>query len=275
MSRGREPYLLSVERAIISRIPRRGRSLLDLGAGDGIRALRIAKESGIERVVLVEPSRGMANRESVDHTEIWQIRAETLAQRCTANVGTATPCCPVEQGSTNFEAAERYPACGPGTAEGGCPHTVTEKFDVITCLWNVLGHIPAAQKRQCTLAAAARLLGPSGRFFLDVNHRYNLRSYGVLLTSARWIRDFFFPDERNGDVRAQWSLDESSISTYGHVFTNREIMRLAESSGLEFQEQIVVDYETGRIRRFPFQGNLLYVFRRGSRIDSSSAPQTS
>lgn len=239
VSRRREPYLLRVEREIISRIPRGSRALLDLGAGDGIRALRIARQSGIERVVLVEPSKGMVSRKSVDHAEIWPVRAEILAEQCGRNVGTAA------------------------------------RFDVITCLWNVLGHVPAAEKRQCILCAVARLLGPAGRFFLDVNHRYNLSSYGALLTSARWIRDLFFPGERNGDVLAQWSLDESSISTYGHVFTNREIMRLAESSGLEFQEQIVIDYETGRIRRFRFQGNLLYVFRRSSRIDSSSALQIS
>jgi len=265
LSRRREQYLLGVEGEIISQIPPGSRSLLDLGAGDGTRALRIAKQSGIERVVLVEPSKGMASQKSLDHAEIWPVRAETLAEYCT-----------VSAGSTNFaEAEEGYWHGGPETAEGGCPHTIAERFDVITCLWNVIGHIPGADQRQRALRAVATLLSPGGRFFLDVNHRYNLRSYGVLPTSARWIRDLFFPSEHNGDVLARWSLDESSISTYGHVFTNREIMRLAESSGLEFQEQIVVDYETGRIRRFPFLGNLLYVFRRSSRMDSSSAPQTS
>ncbi len=240
-----------------------------------MRAIRVAKQCGIERVVLVEPSKQMVGGESVDHAEIWPIRAETLAQRCTPSVKTAAPDRLVEQRSTNFaEAKEEYRACGPGT-EDGCPHTIAERFDVVTCLWNVLGHIVNAEDRTALLGAVSRLLPPTGRFFLDVNHRYNLRSYGVLPSSARWIRDLFFPDERNGDVRAQWSLDDSSISTYGHVFTNREIMRLAEFSGLEFQEKIVIDYETGRVRRFPFQGNLLYVFRRSSRIDSSSAPQTS
>jgi 2-polyprenyl-3-methyl-5-hydroxy-6-metoxy-1,4-benzoquinol methylase len=148
-----------------------------------------------------------------------------------------------------------------------------ERFDVITCLWNVLGHIPTAEKRRRALFAIARLLAPQGRFFLDVNHRYNLRSYGILPTGARWIHDVFSPSEKNGDVRANW--DEAGVSTYGHVFTHREIMRLAEAAGFELEERLVIDYDSGRIRRFAFQGNLLYIFRRSSRMDSSSAPQTS
>jgi hypothetical protein len=52
-------------------------------------------------------------------------------------------------------------------------------------------------------------------------------------------------------------------------------MRLANEAGLELEERLVIDYEDGRIRRFAFEGNLLYVFRRRSRIDSASAPQTS
>src|SRR5258708_18683680 len=46
----REAYLRGMERIILSRIPRGTRSLLDVGAGDGARALRIAAETGIGRV---------------------------------------------------------------------------------------------------------------------------------------------------------------------------------------------------------------------------------
>ena len=235
LSRRREPYLRGVEREIVSRIPKGRRSLLDVGAGDGVRACRIASELGINRVVLLEPSGAMLAK-AADHAEVWRARAEELA-------------------SGSFENAER--------------------FDVITCLWNVLGHIPTTEKRLHALSAIARLLSPNGRFFLDVNHRYNARSYGLLPTAARWIRDFFSPGENNGDVRMEWNAEETTVSTYGHVFTHREIMRLADAARLEMEERIVVDYETGRPRRFSFQGSLLYFFRRSSRIDSSSAPQTS
>ena len=256
LSRRRELYLRGVEREIISRIPKGSRSLLDVGAGDGTRAVRIASQLGIERVVLVEPSKGMVGK-SVNHAEVWPLRAESLAQGCLER------------------AEEDNRACGPWTAEGFRPYTIAERFEVITCLWNVLGHVPTADKRLLALSAIARLLAPKGRFFLDVNHRYNLRSYGVLLTGARWIHDRFWCGENNGDVLAKWPVGEAGISTYGHVFTHREIMRLADAAGLELDTRVVIDYETGRIRPFAFQGNLLYIFRRSSRTDSSSAPQTS
>ncbi len=247
--RKREAYLRGVEREVISRILAGSGSLLDVGAGDGSRALRIAARMGIKRIVLVEPSKEMAAR-AAEHAEVWPVRAEDLSR----------------------DAAENHRACTPGTDEGVRPHTGIEKFDVITCLWNVLGHVPTAEKRRRTLTGIARLLAPQGRLFLDVTHRYNLRSYGVLATSARWMHDLFLSDENNGDVLATW--DTAGISTYGHVFTDGEIRRLAEAAGLDLEKRLVIDYDDGRVRRFAFQGNLLYIFRRSSPIDSSSAPQT-
>jgi SAM-dependent methyltransferase len=249
---GREAYLRGVEKIILSRIPRGSRSLLDVGAGDGTRALRIAAETGIPRVVLLEPSAEMA-KNSAARAEVWPVRAENVV-------------------------AERpeHRASGPTTAEGGCPDTVitSERFDVVTCLWNVLGHVPTLDRHRA-FRAISNILSPDGKFFLDVNHRYNLHSYGIAPTIARWTRDCLFPDEKKGDVAVRWDVGQETISTYGHVFTHREIMRLADGSGLELEERVVVNYEDGRVCRYSFMGNLLYIFRRSSRMDSSSAPQTS
>src|SRR5579872_18567 len=50
-------------------------------------------------------------------------------------------------------------------------HRVETRFDVILCLWNVLGHIfPAASRRE-VLRHFARLLSADGKAFIDVNHR--------------------------------------------------------------------------------------------------------
>ena len=242
LSRRRELYLRGVEREVVSRIPKGSGSLLDVGAGDGSRAVHIASQIGIKRIVLVEPSKQMSGKPG-QRVEVWPARAEDL---------------------------ERDDNAGPHASLAG---TIAETFDVITCLWNVLGHIPTEAKRLSAFAAGGRLLAPRGRFFLDVNHRYNLRSYGIVPTGVRWLHDLFSPSENNGDVRAEWA--EASVSTYGHVFTHREIMHLADTAGLELEERVVIDYDDGRTCRFAFQGNLLYVFRRSSRIDSASPPQTS
>jgi SAM-dependent methyltransferase len=224
VSRRREPYLRSVEDCILQRIPAGCGSLLDIGSGDGGRALRIAAEARIKRVVLVEPSVAMASPQK-HQPEVWRCRAENLD-----------------------------------------PNQMRERFDVITCLWNVLGHVPAGA-RPIALTNIARLLAPDGTFFLDVNHRYNANAYGLLRTGLRWLRDRYQQSEKAGDVRATWKLPDATISTYGHVFTHAEMLRLSHLAGLELAERILIDYSNGRIRRWAFAGNLLYIFRRSSRIE--------
>jgi 2-polyprenyl-3-methyl-5-hydroxy-6-metoxy-1,4-benzoquinol methylase len=222
-----------VESHVISRLPAHPASLLDIGAGDGSRALRIAGIARISKVILLEPGPRMASA-TPTNVECWSVRAEELEA---GNVG--------------------------------------QRFDVITCLWNVLGHIQGSAKRIRALKNAAQLLSPVGLLFVDVIHRYNIRSYGTLATTARWLRDHVAPGERNGDVVARWQTSAGTIATYGHVFTDREMRRLAKAAELELVERVVIDYENGATRRFSCMGNLLYVFRRTSRSDSSKAPQTS
>ena len=227
----RKAYLEAVETLILECIPGGSRSLLDLGSGDGKRALRIAQRAGIERLVMLEPAEEMP-AQGPGEGELWPIRAEDLK-----------------------------------------PDALSERFDVITCLWNVLGHIATVEKRQQAVSSAARLLSNRGWLFLDVIHRYNLRTYGVLPTCARWLRDQLAWSDENGDVTAKWLA--GTIHTYGHVFTHREMVGLAKAAGLEIEERIVVDYSSGKKHRFACMGNLLYILRHSSPIDSLSAPQTS
>jgi len=220
LAQKRARYLAAVEREILRRIPAGTSSLLDVGAGDGSRALGIASQAGITRIVLAEPSEKMLPR-TPDGVGVWRDRAEELGTRQSS-----------------------------------------EKFDVITCLWNVLGHIPGMTHRAQALNAVRDLLSEKGRFFLDVTHRYNVRSYGMVPTAARMLYDFFVHRESNGDVIANWDIGDARISTYGHVFTQSEVVQLAHHSGLKLEECVVIDYEDGEIRGSALQGNLLYVFRR-------------
>ena len=259
LSHLRAPYLRSIEKIIASRVPPNSKSLLDIGAGDGTRALRIAKECRIHDIALIEPSLEMSARvtEMAETPNLkiktWNIRAEELGAK-------------ISSCSTL-----RSDGSVPGTDENG----ELQRFDVITCLWNVLGHVRTVEDRQSAVRGMADLLLPQGKCFLDVNYRYNLRSYGIIASTARFIRDSAFYNETNADVIAKWDLGGSSISTHGHVFTGREVRQLVSGAGLIVEDRIVVDYDSGKIRHFAFQGNLLYVIRRSSRIDSSSVPQTS
>ena len=58
-----------------------------------------------------------------------------------------------------------------------------ERFDVITCLWNVLGSVVDSDRRLRALKKMGSLLTEHGRLFVDVNNRYNARAWDD-------IRDF-------------------------------------------------------------------------------------
>jgi 2-polyprenyl-3-methyl-5-hydroxy-6-metoxy-1,4-benzoquinol methylase len=220
-SNRRAAYLRSIEDQIIARITPQANSLLDIGGGDGTRALRIAHGANISRVALLEPSAQMSA--GAKSGELWRLRAEDLDLS-----------------------------------------TISERFDVITCLWNVFGHILASGKRTRVLQNAAQLLSTDGLFFLDVIHRYNIRSYGIAMTAARWLRDRIARNETNGDVVADWNTSAGHIRTYGHVFTDGEMRALAQSAGVKLIDRLVIDYESGSERRLSWLGNLLYVLRRNS-----------
>ncbi len=147
-------------------------------------------------------------------------------------------------------------------------HLIDGEFDVITCLWNVLGHIFPATSRLGVLHQFARLVSPRGRIFVDVQHRYNARHYGAIPTALRFLHDCVRWRETNGDVVVAWD----ACTTRGHVFTHREFRSLARAAGLNIETRFVVDYATGECRRWSAQGHLLYVLERTA---SRSAQQTS
>lgn len=80
LSDARRAYLDRVEQLVIREIPAGSSSLLDVGAGDGARALRIAKGAGLDNIVLLEPSAAM-RRDWPGETRVWPIRAEHLSAK--------------------------------------------------------------------------------------------------------------------------------------------------------------------------------------------------
>ena len=213
LSQVRAAYLNAVDAEILQRIGE-AKSLIDVGAGDGRRALQIAQSAGITSVVLVEPSAGMRELIPAD-SEVWDTRIEALA------------------------------------ASG-------RRFDVVLCLWNVLGHVPT-ELRLAALKNLANLCSESGGIFLDVINRYNLAECGCEVVLRRLFRDV--TSSTDGDVPVRWRVGSEEVSTKGHVFTPREMKGLLRTSGLTATERVVLDYRTGRRGAWTWSGNLLYMLR--------------
>ena len=154
-------------------------------------------------------------------------------------------------------------------------HSVQAEFDVVTCLWNVLGHISPASARIEVLRQFARLVSPQGAIFVEENHRYNARHYGSMQTAVRFLRDIAFWTETNGDVVVAWDVEGTKCTTRGHVFTDKEFRALARTAGLHIEKKFIVDYATGELGHRGWQGNLLYVLRpaSGSRRADTGTPR--
>ncbi len=135
---------------------------------------------------------------------------------------------------------------------------VAPQFDLVVCLWNVLGHLDGTQERLLALSKFRTLLSPGAMLFLDVHHRYNASSYGWAKTLLRMVHDFFIPSDENGDVLVSWQAGERTIRTKGHVFTSAEMQRLFRAAGLRMIERWAVSYENGTECRIPTSGHLLY-----------------
>lgn len=218
----RADYLAAVDAAVVAGAPAGRGALLDVGAGDGERGMALACRLGIARVVLCEPSQGMA--------ELCRRFPEAILWRADAAA------MPLDQGS----------------------------FDVIVCLWNVLGHIPDREGRLAALSRMAALLAPGGRLFLDVNNRYNAPAYGRVRVAWRMLLDWLRPDDRRGDVRFAWEVGGRRIPASGHLFTPAEMRGLFARAGLAVLACQNIDYVTGQRSRLPWRGQRLYVAGRAA-----------
>jgi ubiquinone/menaquinone biosynthesis C-methylase UbiE len=221
-SLSKSAYLTAVEKYVVEHLPENASTLLDVGAGDGIRGMIIAGERKIGHVVLAEPSSEMADRcRKLPATEVWQLPAEELP-------------------------------------------TTDARFDVIICLWNVLGHIGTRYKRIEALKRMRRMLDDEGRLFLDVNNRHNASAYGSIRVLGRRFIDAIRPDERRGDATFHWKVGEKTMTSMGHLFTPKEVEGLFRASGLRVKNRVSVNYATGAISASISEGQLLYALTRSA-----------
>lgn len=209
----RRAYLDSIDRLVISRLT--GTSLLDVGAGDGVRAARLAEQAGLERLELVEPSSSMAS----------------LCRRVCPVVHTV----PIQE----FQPSDRV-------------------FDNVTCLWNVMGHIPGFQGRVDALVKMSSLLSPDGSLHLDVHNRYNIRAYGLRNVLRNMLKDLVHPGRENGEREFDLVLQDRRLRGRGYLFSPSEIRATIRAAGLRVVRHAVIDYETGVPRKSSFQGQLYF-----------------
>lgn len=132
-----------------------------------------------------------------------------------------------------------------------------EKYDLVLCLWNVLGHIPG-HERKVALKNLASLVGDSGVLILDVNNRYNISHYGIVAVIKNILKDIFYQKKTNGDFQLSIDTGLENIRTVVHIFNPFEIENLIQSADLKIVKKLVVDYGNGNLCKSIFGGQLVY-----------------
>jgi len=128
------------------------------------------------------------------------------------------------------------------------------KYELITCLWNVLGHVGDLEERRIFFQCCKELLAPNGRLILDVNNRYNVSVYGNKDVMENLTNDL---EQKPG--AGYFDLGDSESVTQVYIHAPLEIENLALDVGLHVSELRYIDYETGKFRDTFFEGQLFYV----------------
>jgi 2-polyprenyl-3-methyl-5-hydroxy-6-metoxy-1,4-benzoquinol methylase len=131
-------------------------------------------------------------------------------------------------------------------------------YDLITCLWNVVGHIETEDKRKAALGNLRFLLKAGGRLFLDVNNRYNVRAYGAKTVIQNLLMDAITGTEQSGDIAFRLQVEQQDTPAFVHLHSPGEIETLLRAAGLTIVQRYVIDYATGKRCRSVFRGQLIY-----------------
>ncbi|MGH9441847.1 MAG: class I SAM-dependent DNA methyltransferase [Thermoanaerobaculia bacterium] len=129
------------------------------------------------------------------------------------------------------------------------------RVDLVSALWNVLGHIPSREERLTALRNMRSLLRPGGRIFFDVNNRYNAADYGWTPAIRNWVRDRIRP-KGAGDFLVSRPVSGAPTGTVTHLFCLREVIELCRASGLAPTEIHFVGYARGTPGRGQWAGQL-------------------
>ena len=194
--------------------------MLDIGSGDGIRAVRIAQIGDISNLVLSDPSPDMA------------------------------------QACSNLKVSKVYKC----SAEDLNKVNINTKFELITCLWNVLGEI-SKEYMSTAINNMASLLSPTGKLVIDVSNRYNIKQYGIKEVTKNVLTDIIPLLPRRGKFNYTINQNETEVHLCSYFFSPNQLEPMFKKVRLTIHTKKFFDYQTGQEVHSPFEGHLLYVLK--------------
>lgn len=200
-------------------------SVVDVGSADGMRIASLAPQLHASRVVLIDDSAKM---------------------------------CALAKMNTPFQVWQADVAASTYVDRG-------ERFTVVLCLWNVLGHVVEKKRRNAAFAHLAQLCNDNGYVYLDVNNRFNLAQYGWRIFLRNVWSELVSPRIREGSVACKIAVSsELVLDSRCHFYAPWEVRKLARAAGLQVERLYYIDYRTGQRRRLFWQGQIFVVLRQAA-----------
>ncbi|MBT4763458.1 class I SAM-dependent methyltransferase [bacterium] len=149
------------------------------------------------------------------------------------------------------------------TKNSTCVHSSIEdftcdnKFDLITCLWNVFGHIESEEKRIKSLINLRKLLSNDGLLMIDINNRYNL-----YYTYKEVLKNIFFSIQRK-ESNNWHTFDFNGKKYQTYISSYFEMKRCIRNAGLDIVYKYGVDYEDGKLSsNYLTNGQVFFVLKK-------------
>ena len=129
-----------------------------------------------------------------------------------------------------------------------------KKFDLIMCLWNVIGHVSNLEK---FIKKASQLTNVDGYFVFDYNNIYNLKEYG--------LRSFLFNLARSFlHNKFSFKITNNTNITLVNYYKSNYISEILSLNNFQIIRKIFIDYKDGSIGNF-LNGQVLIICKHGSK----------
>jgi 2-polyprenyl-3-methyl-5-hydroxy-6-metoxy-1,4-benzoquinol methylase len=123
-----------------------------------------------------------------------------------------------------------------------------EKYDLILCLWNVIGHIDDLDK---FLLCIRTFLKPGGTVIIDFNNKFNIKQYGLQNVLKNLLSAIGVGSQNR--QRGVFPLDEVN---FVKVWSRYEFINASKKYFKNHQYKYI-NYQSGKIERFLLAGQVV------------------
>ncbi|WP_417372074.1 methyltransferase domain-containing protein [Gelidibacter japonicus] len=220
-SKERLPYLNAIDDLVVEKMKNHSNlNYLDIGSGDGRRAIKITNKLNISKLSLLEDSEGMLKLLNDKKVILHNV--------------------------SFFEFSSN------------------DSYDLITCLWNVLGHFPSKNHRFEFFHKIENLLSEKGVLIFDVNNRYNISYYGFENVMNNLVND-----RSNNEDTGWFSLRNENVATKVYIHNPFDINEYLKDTSLQLIDTLFVNYETGNLEKTFFEGQLFYIIGKNDGTETT------